>query len=393
MRSFSSFKPVVNDLTPRDAKSAKFAMWLRANAFNVRRPFDRATWRTARPWLSFEEVRYELKRFRARSLGSLQLGNIRLKNNDVETAVKYEALATRKIFQLDITEMLYNFYDIDSKGRIPKREALDKINEEFIYLNRGSVVERDRNWKVAIKPLTKGKCLMLKPKISAQELASLILELFDICDKPISLDKIQAQITPCLNAAHQTTSAPILRRALSITGVNLKYKNHLEIINGVIDKYYVKHKLGSEDPKRLKAIVNQRVRIPYDNHVWSLIDFNIVPKHDFTSDEYEQAFNEDYHEGPTLSPLQMPFFRYKHPYMYVRKKQKISWKSFMDKCIRSGGTDEETLNKANEMLIQKGLVPYEHCHPEFDILKVQGLSFVSSQQVQSADPPADCVSK
>ena len=122
-----------------------FAMFLRANAFNVRRPFDRATWRTARPWLSFEEVRYELKRFRDRSLGLLQLGNVRLENKDVETAVKYEAFATKKIFQLDITEMINNFYDIDAKGRIPKRDVLDKINEEFLYLNRGSVVERDKN--------------------------------------------------------------------------------------------------------------------------------------------------------------------------------------------------------------------------------------------------------
>ena len=231
MRSFSSFKPVVNDLSPRETKSAKFAMWLRANAFNVRVPFDRATWRTARPWLSFQEVRYELKRFRERSLGSLQLGNVTLKNKDVETAVKYEALATRKIFQLDISEMLYSFYDFCKEGRINKRQALDKINEEFIYLNRGTVVERDRNWKVAIKPLTKGKCLMLKPKMSEQELASLILEFFDICDTPVTLDVIKAQITPCLNAAHKKISAPLLRRALAITGFNLKYKNHLEIIN------------------------------------------------------------------------------------------------------------------------------------------------------------------
>lgn len=375
MRSFSSFKPVLNDLTPREAKSAQFAMFLRANAFNVRRPFDRATWRTARPWLSFEEVRYELKRFRARSLGVLQLGNIRLVNKDVETAVKYEAFATKKIFQLDITEMINNFYDIDAKGRISKREVLDKINEEFLYLNRGSVVERDKNWKVSIKPLTKGKFLTLKPKISERDLAALILQLFEICNTPIDLDEIKAQITPCLLVAHQSTSAPILRRALAITGENLKYKNHFEIINGVIDKFYVKHALGDEKPERLKAIVNQYVTIPHDNLVWDLINFKIVPRHEFTSGEYEQAFNEKYDNPPMITPLQTPFYRYKHPYMYVRKKQKINWKLFMDKCKRKGGTDSKTLDKANEMLVAKGLIPYENCHPEFDILKVQGLTF------------------
>ena len=375
MRSFSSFKPVVNESTPREAKSAKFAMWLRANAFNVRRPFDRATWRTARPWLSYEEVRYELKRFRDRSLGSLQLGTISLKNKDVEIAVRYEALATRKIFQLDISEMIFNFYDVCKAGRQTKREVLDKINEEFIYLDRGTVVERDRNWKVAIKPLSKGKMLMLKPKMGEQDLAKLILELFDICDTPCTLTAIQAHVTPCLNAVHETISAPILRRALAITGVNLRYRNHLEIINGIIDKYYVRHKLGEEDHERLKSIVNQTVHIPHDNQVWGLVDFKIVPRHDFVSEEYEQAFNEDYHDAPTIAPLQRPFFRYKHPYLYVRKKQKICWKNFMDKCTRGGTTNTKTLDKANEMLVNKGMVPYEHCHPEFDIIKVQGLKF------------------
>lgn len=378
MRSFSSFKPVVNDLTPREAKSAKFAMFLRANAFNLRRPFDRSTWRTARPWLTFEEVRYELKRFRDRSLGLLQLGNITLKNKDVETAVKYEAFATKKIFQLDITEMINNFYDVDLKGRILKRDVLDKINEEFIHLNRGSVVERDRNWKVAIKPLSKGKFLTLKPKIGEHSLAALILQLFKISDKIITLDKIKAQITPCLIAAHQTFSAPILRRALAITGTKLKYKNHFEIINGIIEKFYVPHPLGDEDRNRLKGIVNQYVKIPYNNFVWDLINFKIVPKHDFTSEEYEQAYNEKYDNHPTIAPLQKPFFRYKHPYMYVRKKQKISWKLFIDKCKRGGGTDDETLEEANKMLVKKGLVPYEHCHPVFDVIKVQGLVFNSS---------------
>jgi len=373
MRSFSSFRPVLNDMSPREAKSAMFAMFLRANAFNVRRQFDRTTWRTARPWMTFDEVRYELKRFRERSLGLLQLGNVTLKNIDVETAVKYEAFATKKIFQLDITEMINNFYDFDAKGSIPKRVVLDKINEEFIHLNRGSVVERDRNWKVAIKELTKGKNLMLKPKISEHSLAALILQLFSMSDKVITLDEIKAQITPCLLAAHQSVSAPILRRALAITGVKLKYKNHFEIINGIIEKYYVKHKLADENPHRLKSIVNQYVKIPHDNFVWDLIDFKIVPKHDYTSDEYEQAFNEKYDEPPTIAPLQMPFYRYKHPYMYVRKKQKINWKLFIDKCTRGGGTNAETLDAANAMLINKGLVPYEHCHPEFDILKVQGL--------------------
>lgn len=378
MRSFSSFKPVTASCTLREAKSAKFAMWLRANCLNVRRAFDRVTWRTARPWLSFEEIRYELKRFRERSLGSLQLGSVTLENKDVETAVKYEALATRKIFQLDISAMIYNFFDFDSSGRLCRRAVLDRINEEFIYLNRGTVVERDRNWKKAIQDMSKGKMLMLRPKIREQSLAALILQLFEISDSTMSLDKIQAQITPCLLVANQTISAPLLRRALEITGTKLRYKNHFEIINGIIEKFYVRHELARETPDRLKKIVNQFVRVPEENAVWDLISFKICPRHDFVSEEFEQAFDESYHQPPVLTELQKPFFRYKHPYPYVRKKQKISWVSFYEKCERLGGTDAQTLEKANELLCKAGHLPYAPCHGVFDPIKVQGLVFVSS---------------
>ena len=390
MRSFSSFRPVLTNTTPRDRKTATFAMWLRANAFNVRRPFDRTSWRTARPWLTYDEVRYELKRFRDRSLGSLQLGSVNLKNDDVEKAVRYEALATRKIFQLDITEMINNFYDFDAKGKLLKRTVLDKINEEFIYLDRGTVVERDRNWKQAIEPLTKGKLLMLRPKIREQSLAALILQLFEVSDKVITLDEIQAQITPCLTFSGQKISAPLLRRALEITGVKLRYKNHLEIINGIVEKYYVKHSLGDENPERLKRVVNQTVKIECDNAVWDLISYKIVPRHEFVSDEYEQAFNEDYHDPPVIAPLQVPFFRYKHPYLYVRKKQNIDWKLFIDSCKRVGKTDDKTLDRANEMIIKKGLVPYEHCHPEFDVIKVQGLSLPAPAKPPAPAPVQSC---
>ena len=53
----------------------------------------------------------------------------------------------------------------------------------------------------------------------------------------------------------------------------------------------------------------------------------------------------------------------------------------MEKCTRQGGTDTKTLDKANDMLVKKGLVPYEHCHPVFDVLKVQGLCFEGDNTV------------
>ena len=58
MKSFSSFKPVLSG-TPSKRKADTFAMWLRSNALNIQKPFDESTWRTAKPWLSFDEVEYQ----------------------------------------------------------------------------------------------------------------------------------------------------------------------------------------------------------------------------------------------------------------------------------------------------------------------------------------------
>ena len=88
MQSFSPFKPVLSG-TPSEIRTATFAMWLRANAFNVRRPFDRARWKTSRPWLRYSALQYQMKLYRERSLGAIILGNITLKDKDVETAMKY----------------------------------------------------------------------------------------------------------------------------------------------------------------------------------------------------------------------------------------------------------------------------------------------------------------
>ena len=390
MRSFSSFKPV-HEGPPREVKAATFAMWLRANAFNVKKQFDRATWRTARPWLTFNEVRYQLKIFRNRSLGSLQLGHVILIDKDVETAVRYEAYATRQICQLDIKEMILNFYDFSQKHKISRREVLDNINKEFNFLDRGFISERDYNWKQAIKSFQDKKVLMLKPKLTEHQVAEIILEVFDITSEPISEDRIKAQITPTMNAMGQTISQPLLRRALAITGTKLTYKNHLEIIQNVINKYYIPHRLGAEPLERLQHIVNQQANIPYKNKIWDLIDLHIVAKHNWDLETYEQAFHEQYHDPPQVTPLQLPFMKYKLPYTFVRKKQKIPWKPIIDLCFRGHGTDTKTIENINKILIEKGFIPYSHCHPEIDQIKVQGLklhnlSSDASQGEQLDDP-------
>ena len=217
MRSFSSFKPV-HDGTPTELKAKTFAMWLRANAHNVRSPFCRTTWRTARPWLSFNDVRYQLKLFRARTLGSIVVAGVQLRDDDVETAVKYEAFATRQICSKDVRDMILEFYDYSRMNEIPKKQVMETINKEFAYLDRGYVTSRDRSWKQGVVKLAERGICTLKPKISEHKVAERIMELYDLGGDEVTSDEVYYSVLPFLNKMGESLHAhsPILRRALQI---------------------------------------------------------------------------------------------------------------------------------------------------------------------------------
>ena len=394
MKSFSSFKPV-HDGTDREIKTKTFAMWLRANAHNIRSPFSRDTWRTARPWLSFPDVRYQLHLYRQRSLGAIIVSGVQLKDKDVETAVKYEAFATRQICSQDVREMVLEFYDYSRMNEVPKKKVLETINREFAYLDRGYVTSRDRSWKQGIVKLSERGICTLKPKISEHKLAELIMELYSLGGEEVTTTKVYYSLLPFLNNMGESLHAdsPILRRALHITGHKLTFKNHRQFIEDTIEKYYVPHQLGKEPLQRLQFVVNLKYKIPPDNKIWDIIDLKIVPKHDFKSDEYEICIDKKYHDPPIITPMQEPFMKYILPYKYIRKKQKIPWRWIFIMCKRTRGTTKETLDTLNYMIEKNGLIPYDHAHPEFDRLKLQGLnlhniSCASLEQTPVRFPPA-----
>lgn len=375
MRSFSSFKPV-HDGSPTEVKTKTFAMWLRANAHNLRSPFSRDTWRTARPWLSFNDVRYQLKLFKERSLGSIVVSGVQLNNKDVETAVRFEAFATRQICSQDVKEMILQFYDYSRMNEVPKMKVMETINREFAFLDRGYVTSRDRSWKQGVVNFSERGICTVKPKISEHKVAELVMELYSLEGEEVTTEEIYYSILPFLNKMGESLHAnsPILRRALDITGNKLTFKNHKKFIEDTIEKYYVSHELGNESLERLQYIVNLKCKIPADNKVWGLIDLKIVPKHDFTSDEYEICLDKQYHDPPIVTPMQEPFMKYVLPYQYVRKKQRIPWRFIMKMCKRTKGTTKETLDTVNCLLEKNGFIPYDHAHSEFDRLKIQGLT-------------------
>lgn len=378
MKSFSPFKPV-QDGTPAQIKTKTFAMWLRANAANVKKPFERSRWRTARPWLSYNDVRYQLKLYRDRSLGAVTFGNVVMTDQDVETAVKYEAYATRQIFSDDIHKLILELYDFDRKGNIKKRTVLDNINTEFVRLGRGTVSERGINWKSAIQPFVCNSVCLLKPKISGERVAELILELYEPGGEALGIEEVYFSLLPYLNKIGQKLhpESTILKRALMVTGRHLTCKNQKQIIQDTIKKYYVPHRLAEEPMKRLQFVVNLKCRIPAKSHIWKLVDTKIVPKHDWDGSDYEEAMVKEHHDAPSIDPLQEPFMRYKLPHKYIRKKQNIPWAHIIKLCERKKGTDENTIRTINYLLEINGFKPYDIGHPVFDIIRVQGLGMRS----------------
>lgn len=374
MKSFSPFKPALTG-TPQEIKSHTFAMWLRANADAIKKPFNAGTWRTARPWLSFEDVQYQKNIFKNKSLGILLVGNVKLTDEDVFTAVQYEAIATKKISDTEIRQMILKFYDFSRLHTVEKRVVLDKINEEFAFLDRGYVSERGFPWKSALKHFIERRKCTLKPKIHEHKVAEIIMQMFSPGEEEIPKRDIHHAITPVLLKLNQTISAesPILRRALCVTGVHLKHNNHAHVIENIIDKLYVKHPLANEKLERLQHVVNQFAHIPCHYDVWSFVDLNIAPKHDWSDNNYEEAIDEKFHDPPKINHLQEPFMKYRLPFKYVRRKQDIPWKSIIKKCRRGGGTDANTLQNINNELVNLGFVPYHTTHTIFDIIRVQGL--------------------
>lgn len=383
MQSFSPFKPVLSG-TPSEVRTATFAMWLRANAFNVRRPFDRARWKTSRPWLRFSALQYQMKLYRERTLGAIILGNITLKDKDVETAMKYEAYATRQICKADVKGMILEFYDFSRTERIRKTEVLENINKEFVFLDRGFVKNRSFNWKNATREFCERGFFTLKPKMSEHGLAELIWHVFKPGKKALTTREIFENLAPTINVVGQIIHehSPILRRALLITSHKLEYLNKREMVEKVVDRYYVRHELGNESLDRLQFVVNFVTPIRPEDPVWNFVDLRMIPKQDWNLPGYEEAYAEEYDDPPEVTPDEEPFMRYRLPYAYIRRKQKIPWKIILEKCERKGGTDKRTLAYVNNILKSMGFTPMAFCHPQFDFLKVQGVR-LSKRSYQS----------
>ena len=366
MRSFSSFRPVTSG-TRLEVRSQTFVMWLRANVNNIKKPYDSRTWRTCKPWLSLRACKLEYRNYKNVSLGYMQLGNARISDKQVRTAIAYEAKCQGKATVEDIEKDVETLFDYHDKP-IPPNQVLKRVNELRVY--RG---ERALHHSKAWNEYKETHSLHLKPKLTHIKLANIILKMFTPAkDNP----NIHHQIQQVLLAMgqHIPKDSPIYKRAIGITGTQLEQKDTLSIIHNIIDKYYKPNPHHTESLDIIKFVVRLYSPIALDDPNWDLISTNVSRKYNWTTEHHEMCMEDKYADKPSIMELQMPFYKYHCRHHKWRKKQHLPWNMLLKGHTRGNTTTEDTIRELNRRIEKMGYTPYHIEHPVFNIIKVQGIN-------------------
>ena len=168
-------------------------------------------------------------------------------------------------------------------------------------------------------------------------------------------------------------NSPILRQLSTLQGINLLLRTTWSL-SKIRLKSTMCHRLGERVAGEAAVCSQPKVQDTSRQQGVGVDRFEDCTKHDFTSDEYEICLDKQYHNPPIVTPLQEPFMKYVIPHKYVQKEAEIPWRFIFTLCKRTRGTTEKTLDTINCLLEKNGLIPYDHAHPEFDRLKMQGLT-------------------
>ena len=373
MKSFSPFNPSTGT-TNTQVRKETFAMWVRANMHNINKPFRKDTWRTCRPWLSLQDCEREYRKFKQISLGYMQIGNKRISNKGVQTAVKYERKAQGIVNVEDIMRIIDQLFDY-SEETIP----LDTVRR-IVHEHRGPQLMRNRIGKDVRNVI--GDNPKLKPKIHWRKLANIILKVFEPDDK--HNPNICYQLQPVLIAMKQDIheQSVAFKKAIAFTGTKLKHKHTMDIIQHTIKKYYKVNYHTKEPLDRLKFILKMH-NVDEDDPNWQLVDTRISPRHIWTPRGYDVALDKAYADTPIIQPLQKPFYEYHTQHRLWRIKQDIPWDNVLKGHTR-GITDTHTIQIINQRIKQLGFTPYHHLHPIFEPIRVRGIQ-ISTNSSSSPD--------
>jgi len=145
-------------------------------------------------------------------------------------------------------------------------------------------------------------------------------------------------------------------------------------VDQIVSKYYSAAPM-QENTDRLKFVVNLfNQTVPSDHPIWDK-RWEIAPRREWNDSDYEVCIGDIPADlEPVADALQRPFMLFSTRGIKMRKKQNCSFliKSLRRSCTK---TTAETIERFNEDLKAAGLYPYDHSHPVFEYLKVQGLNY------------------
>lgn len=366
MRSFSSFRPVTSG-SRLEVRSQTFAMWLRANIHNIKKPYDSRTWRTCKPWLSLRACKLEYRNYKNVSLGYMQIGNARLSDKEVRNAIAYEAKCQGRATTEDIQKDIETLFDYDDNVIAPGK-VLKRVNELRSY--RGEqVLCHSKEWEEYKETHT----FHLKPKITHTELANIILKMFKPAEHNPHIHQQIQQVLLSMGQ-HIAKDSPIYQRAIEITGTQLEKKDTLDVIQHILRKYYKPNPHHKEPLEVMQFVVRLQTPIPLDDPNWKLVHTNISRKYNWTPEHHEMCMDDKYADKPNLIHLQTPFYKYHCRYHKWRKKQNLPWNILLKGHTRGNTTTEDTIHELNRRIEAMGYTPYHTEHPVFNIIKVQGIN-------------------
>lgn len=363
MKSFSSFRPVTSG-TRLEVRSQTFAMWLRANAHNITKPFNANTWLTCRPWLALRFCKLEYRLYKRVSLGYMQLGNVRLSDKHVRTAVAYEAKAQgRGTFEAILSDV-EALFDI-SEDTVPCSAVFSAVNKLRRHRGEPLLNHMDTAWAEVKAAL--GKDMHYKHKIKPNALAAIILNYFE---PGAHNPNLHSELQPVLLKLDQRIGkhSHIFKSAIDITGTKLQKRNTIMVIRRELDKYY-KHNEHREEPLDRMQFVST---IDKDDPCWALVSRNRSARYNWTPTYHDPCIDNKYADHPVITSAQKPFYDYHTRHHLWRKKQNLPWNILLKGHTR-GTTTDTTIHILNKRIEEMGYVPYHPDHNIFNIIKVQGL--------------------
>ena len=268
VRSFSSVDPSTKSGTILERKFGVFCKWVTANAHNVATlnrtgevDFPFKNWRTARPWLTYEDVHRTYLYFLKISVGFMQCENHKLTNDDVHRLVMFERRTTQQAKRLDaigVRDIILQLFSITPTRRMPRTVVFKDVNMELERMGMPVMTNCSIAWLGALRLLCESSRsnnyhnLCLRRKFPHQkEVEDVLLSYYAVSETNVG----EAEVFDEISAYFRLRCRPLQQKDLAWTACWEKYKGRLQRIPFDLDQHVLRWYAPSSEPGELRSVV------------------------------------------------------------------------------------------------------------------------------------------